>query len=48
MDEGYKWLESIAERMKRDKKKGAAPRTERLTVRELLGEVRLPTPKRVD
>jgi len=38
MDEGYKWLESIAERMKRDKKKGAAPRPQHLTVRELLAK----------
>ena len=38
MDEGYKWLENVAERMKRDVDKGAAPRTERLTVRELLGK----------
>ena len=38
MDDGYRWLENIADRMKRDKKKGAAPRTERLTVRELLGK----------
>ena len=36
MDEGYNWLESIADRMKRDVAKGAAPRAERLTVRELL------------
>ncbi len=38
MNEGYKWLESTAARMKQDKKKGAAPQTERLTVRELLGK----------
>lgn len=38
MDEGYNWLKSVADRMKRDVDKGAAPRTERLTVRELLGK----------
>ena len=36
MDEGYNWLKSVADRMKRDVAKGAAPGTERLTVRELL------------
>lgn len=36
MDEGYKWLKSIAERMERDKAKGTAPRAEQLTVRKLL------------
>ncbi len=36
MYEGYEWLESIAERMKREVEQGAAPGTERLTVRELL------------
>lgn len=36
MDEGYKWLEEVAERMKRHAAKGAAPRKERLTVRKLL------------
>ena len=36
MDEGYKWLKSIAERMEQDKVKGTAPRAEQLTVRKLL------------
>ena len=36
MDEGYQWLQSIADRMNDDVKKGAAPRSEQLTVRQLL------------
>ena len=36
MDAGYAWLKSIAERMDRDVARGAAPRSERLTVRKLL------------
>ena len=36
MDAGYKWLKSIADRMNREVAKGAAPRPERLTVRQLL------------
>ena len=40
MDEGYKWLESIAERMKGAVEKGAAPGTECMTVHELLGKFR--------
>ena len=36
MDEGYQWLKGAAERMKSDVAKGAAPKPERLTVRQLL------------
>lgn len=36
MDEGYQWLESIADRMKGDIAKGMAPEPVRLTVRQLL------------
>ena len=36
MDEGYQWLQSIADRMKDDVGKGAAPTPEQLTVRQLL------------
>ena len=36
MDEGYQWLQSIADRMNSDVAKGAAPRPEQLTVRGLL------------
>ena len=36
MDEGYQWLQSIADRMNGDVAKGAAPRPEQLTVRQLL------------
>ena len=36
MDEGYRWLQSLANRMTDDIAKGRAPRTEQLTVRELL------------
>ena len=36
MDEGYQWLQSIADRMRDDVEKGAAPRPEQLTVRQLL------------
>ena len=36
MDEGYQWLQSIAVRMNGDAAKGAAPRLEKLTVRQLL------------
>ena len=36
MAQGDKWLESLAKQMKSDKKRGAAPNPERLTVRELL------------
>lgn len=36
MDEGYRWLKSIADRMKGEIAKGAAPEPVRLTVRQLL------------
>ena len=36
MDEGYQWLKSVADKMKGDASKGAAPEPERLTVRQLL------------
>ena len=36
MDEGYQWLKSVADQMQGDVAKGAAPKPERLTVRELL------------
>lgn len=36
MDTGYTWLKSIADRMNDDVAKGAAPRPEKLTVRQLL------------
>ena len=38
MDAGYTWLKSVADRMKGDVAKGAAPRPEQLTVRELLAK----------
>ena len=36
MDEGYRWLKSVADKMNKDVSKGAAPEPERLTVRQLL------------
>ena len=36
MDEGYQWLQSLADRMNNDVAKGAAPGPERLTVRKML------------
>ena len=36
MDEGYTWLKGIADRMKSEVAKGAAPGPERLTVRKML------------
>ena len=36
MDEGYRWLKSVADKMNKDVAKGAAPEPERLTVRQLL------------
>lgn len=38
MDAGYTWLKSVADRMNRDVAKGAAPRAEKLTVRELIAK----------
>ena len=38
MEAGYTWLKSVADRMKGDVAKGAAPRPEQLTVRELLAK----------
>ena len=38
MDEGYTWLKGIADRMKSEVAKGAAPGPEQLTVRELLAK----------
>ena len=38
MDPGYTWLKSIADRMNRDVAKGAAPRPEQLTVRQLIAK----------
>ena len=36
MDEGYEWLKGVADKMKGDLARGAAPAPERLTVRQLL------------
>jgi hypothetical protein len=36
MDDGYTWLKSVAERMRAEAARGAAPQPEQLTVRKLL------------